>query len=137
MFLQRNETYSHWFMFFFSETVKGFDTKNKIPSKYITIKKGNHYMSQCLKAHLANYSWKVVFDKKNRFTSSNDITRVKWKQYHRWIPSLSKIRREKRIYFFLDDALDIDWLRPSCTLHLHARHFLCVIKCSFFMFFCF
>lgn len=56
VFLQRNETYSHWFMFFFSETVKGFDTKNKIPSKYITIKKGNHYMSQCLKAHLANYS---------------------------------------------------------------------------------
>lgn len=61
-------------------------------------KKGNHYMFQCLKAHLANYSWKVVFDgerKKNRFTSLDDITREKWKQYHRWMPSLSKIREAK------------------------------------------
>lgn len=42
----------------------GFDTKYTIPSKNTLqfAKKGNHYMSQCLKAHLANYSWKVVFD---------------------------------------------------------------------------
>lgn len=65
-----------------------------------------------------------LIKKKNRFTSSNDITRVKWKQYHRWIPSLSKIRREKRMYFFwMMLSTLIDYVQAARYIYMLATFF--------------
>lgn len=91
----------------------------------------NHCLSLCLKAHLTNYSWKVVFwcGGRRRFTSTDCISRGIEATLSLSSIALENMQKNLFGWHFRH------WLITS-KLHSLAFLRLCVIKRSFFMFFC-